>query len=116
MNKSFIKNIKQKLLQLKETISVKQLELLDIDNSGDEVDQIQAKILANIQTQLSSRDKTKLKAIDIVLNKIDEGSFGHCDECGEEISAKRLLINPLFTKCIGCAEELEALERKNRRV
>lgn len=115
VNKNFINKIQKVLIAEKENILAKQLEPIDIDISGDEVDEIQGKILANVQAQLSSRDKLKLKSIDIALEKINEGVFGFCEECGEKIAEKRLNINPMFINCIGCAEQLEAEEKQNRR-
>lgn len=115
MKKTFIAKVKKTLLEEKEIISSKQLVPIDIDISGDEVDEIQGKILANIQAQLSSRNKAKLKSIDIALNKIEEGTFGSCEECDEMISEKRLAINPMFAICINCAEQIEAEEKKHRR-
>lgn len=115
MKKSFIAKIKIRLLEEKEIISSKQVEPIDIDISGDEVDEIQGKILANIQAQLSSRDRVKLKGIEIALEKIEEGSFGICEECNDKISEKRLTINPMFTLCINCAEQIEAEEKRNKR-
>jgi len=115
VKKTFIAKVKKTLLEEKEIISSKQLVPIDIDISGDEVDEIQGKILANIQAQLSSRDKTKLKSIDIALNKIEEGTFGVCEECDEMIAEKRLAINPMFAICINCAEQIEAEEKKHRR-
>jgi DnaK suppressor protein len=50
--------------------------------------------------------------IDNALKKIADGSFGNCEECGEEIAEKRLLINPGFITCIGCAEKLELMKRR----
>lgn len=113
--KKFIIKIKKILLEEKELISSKELIPIDIDISGDEVDEIQGKILANIQAQLSLRDKIKLKNIDIALEKIEENTYGHCEECGELIAEKRLLINPTFAICISCAEQLEAEEKQHKR-
>jgi DnaK suppressor protein len=115
VKQTFINKIKKSLIEEKENISAKQAEPIDIDISGDEVDEIQGKILANVQAQLSSRDKMKLKSIDVALEKISEGTFGFCEECGEKISEKRLTINPMFVNCISCAEHLEAEEKRNRR-
>jgi len=115
VKKTFITKIKKILLAEQELILLKQTEPADIDISGDEVDEIQGKILANVQAQLSSRDKNKLKLIEIALEKIREGNYGYCDECSEQIVEKRLLINPIFSTCIGCAEQLEAEEKRNKR-
>lgn len=114
MKKRAINKIKKCLLTEKEYLIIKQAEIVDIDSSGDEVDNIQAKILANTQAQISAREKTRLKNIEIALNKIEEGNFGNCEECSEEIAEKRLLFNPSFSKCISCAEKEEAEEKGKR--
>lgn len=113
MNSNNLDSIKTKLLELKEAILARQ-KTEDIDIAGDEVDAIQGKMLANVQSQLSSRDVQKLKQIDAAFSKIEEGSFGNCEECGEEIPVKRLLINPIFENCVFCAEKMEAEAKKFR--
>lgn len=87
---------------------------VEIDFDGDETDEIQAKILARSAAQILARNQEKLGKIESALKKIDGGhNFGQCEECGEDIAEKRLLINPGFNTCIGCAEDLEIL-RKNQ--
>lgn len=114
LNEKLLKQIESDLVVERKNITTKQSESIDIDLSGDEVDEIQGKILANVQMQLSSRDKSKIKLIDTALEKISEGSYGFCEGCGEEISEKRLLINPIFATCISCAEQLEMEEKRKR--
>ncbi len=41
--------------------------------------------------------------IDAALARIDEGEFGYCVTCGEEIPAKRLDLNPTAPVCVDCA-------------
>ena len=115
MKKEFIKMVKSTLDTQKQEIIERQANAIDIDLSGDEVDAIQGEILANIQSHLLERDRNKLKLIDGAFAKISEGSFGYCEECGEEISQKRLEFNPLFINCIGCAEQLEVEAKRNRK-
>jgi DnaK suppressor protein len=88
---------------------------LDIDIDGDETDEIQGKNLALAISQIIARKRTKLFHIENALKKISEGNFGYCEECGEEISEKRLLVNPGFITCIGCAERIELMNKRNRR-
>ena len=45
----------------------------------------------------------ELVKIEQALGRIDEGEYGYCVACGEEISAKRLEIDPAATHCIRCA-------------
>jgi len=44
------------------------------------------------------------------MRKINQGTFGLCDECGGEIEHARLLARPTATLCIGCKEEEERTE------
>jgi DnaK suppressor protein len=79
---------------------------------GDEVDQIQTSLLNKITTQLSQRDLEKVKYIDLALKKIEEGSFGICEECEEEIGNKRLLALPQCKLCISCQEMQELAAKR----
>ena len=45
------------------------------------------------------------------LDRIDDGTFGICESCGEEISEKRLKARPVTTLCIDCKKKQEANER-----
>ena len=49
--------------------------------------------------------------IEKALKKIDEGTFGVCEECGEEIQVKRLEARPETTLCIRCKEDQERMEK-----
>lgn len=115
MKKAFLNKVHDMLLSEKENILAKHKNPVDIDIEGDEVDNIQGQIIARIYNQISMRDQMKLKGIEVALNKISDGTFGYCEECGEKIAEKRLMINPLFSNCIICAETLELEEKRNRR-
>lgn len=113
MKKNFLEKIKKALLDQKSVLLSKN-HSLDIDIDGDETDEIQGNLIASISNQLSTRDATKLLQIENALRKIRDNSYGSCEECGEEISEKRLEVNPYFTMCISCAEQKEFEERKKR--
>lgn len=49
-----------------------------------------------------------LREIERALERIENGSFGACEECGEPIAPGRLQANPTARYCIDCAEALEA--------
>ena len=114
-----MKKISKKVLEkIKETLLAQKLELqsksyhTEVDVDGDETDEIQGKILANINKQLSSRDQEKIRRIDIALQKINNDTFGICEECDEMIADKRLEVNPYCITCISCAEKLEIMKRR----
>jgi DnaK suppressor protein len=48
-----------------------------------------------------------IQRIDEALRKIDEGTYGTCDRCGESINTERLKAIPYATLCIDCQESLE---------
>jgi len=51
-----------------------------------------------------ARAEQELSKITTALERIDDGSFGECLECGEEIAEGRLSADPTATLCIKCAE------------
>lgn len=57
--------------------------------------------------QLLQSGHATLKEIDEALRRIEEGTFGICEECGGKISKKRLEVLPYATLCIKCAEKEE---------
>ena len=57
--------------------------------------------------QLTSRDRNELRLIEEALFRINEGTFGACESCEEQISLKRLQIMPLTPLCISCQEATE---------
>jgi YteA family regulatory protein len=58
---------------------------------------------------LGLRDNVRLQmqAIDDALAKLDQGSYGYCDECGVPIDPERLRVLPFTTKCRVCQERSE---------
>ena len=80
-------------------------EGLDVD--GDEFDRIQGKQLAFVLKKLSDRDVLRLSKIKEALDKIDNGTFGSCEECGAKIGERRLIALPGVSLCVQCAEQQE---------
>jgi len=60
--------------------------------------------------QLSAHRENLLK-IDEALRKLDEGTYGQCEECGEPISDGRLKVLPFAIYCIDCQERLEQMKK-----
>ena len=113
MNKNFLEKTKQALLDEKNRLLIKSRSI-DIDVDGDEIDEIQGNLIASVVTQLTTRDANKIKQIDNALRKIIDNTYGSCEDCGDDISEKRLDINPHFSLCISCAEQKEFEDRKKR--
>ena len=62
--------------------------------------------------RIRDRERKLISKIDEALERVNNGSFGLCEECGEEIGEERLKIRPVTTFCIRCKETLEAQENK----
>jgi DnaK suppressor protein len=111
MNKELLNKIKKSLLDEKEMILNKNRST-EVDIDGDETDEIQGKIIAIVNQQLTNRDNLKLIKIENALKRILDNTYGICEECEDPIAEKRLEFNPHFTICIGCAEQAELLKTR----
>ncbi len=74
---------------------------------GDEGDRADTDRTHEVSILLSVRDKKKLWAIEEALEKVQEGTYGVCEECGDEIGAGRLEAMPLARLCVSCQSQLE---------
>ena len=84
---------------------------LDANDLPDEMDLASSEYLQSFTFRLRGREKSFLDKIEKALARIDDGSFGICEECGEEISVKRLEARPETTLCIRCKEDQERAEK-----
>jgi DnaK suppressor protein len=64
--------------------------------------------------RIRERERKLLSKIDAALARIDAGTYGVCEVCGDEIATERLKARPVTTLCIGCKAEQEDAERRNR--
>ena len=84
---------------------------LDANDLPDEMDLASSEYLQSFTFRLRGREKHFLDKIDGAIAKINDGTFGDCDECGEEISIRRLEARPETTLCIRCKEDQERHEK-----
>ena len=68
------------------------------------------------QLRLLEREKKLLDKIDEALNRIADGSYGWCDETGEPIGLRRLMLRPTATLCIEAKERQEQQEKHVREI
>lgn len=67
-----------------------------------------------LELRTRDRERKLLRKIDSALSRIDDGSYGYCDETGEEIGLKRLEARPVATLCLEAQERREQAERQFR--
>jgi DnaK suppressor protein len=83
----------------------------DTDDLPDEIDLASSEYTQSMIFRLRDREKFLLKKIERALQRMDAGTFGICERCEDEISAKRLEARPVTTLCIRCKEEQEKKEK-----
>jgi DnaK suppressor protein len=65
----------------------------------------------NFELRIRDRERKLINKIREALERIDDGSFGTCEMCGEDISDGRLKARPVTTLCIDCKIEEEKREK-----
>ena len=67
--------------------------------------------MTRLESRLTERGQILLRQIDDALERIDTGTFGECERCGNEISQARLKAMPTAALCIECATAVEKRQR-----
>jgi DnaK suppressor protein len=93
--------------EVRETISERNFEPDFIDSACS---------VANQSLELRTKDRARklIKKIDQAIARIDDGTYGYCEETGEPIGIKRLEARPIATLCIEAQEKHEKTERDYR--
>lgn len=79
----------------------------DRDVSQDPADKASNSYTKELLFSQSTNERNTLKLIEEALDRIEDGSFGECANCGEEIAPKRLDAIPWTPHCIRCQELVE---------
>jgi DnaK suppressor protein len=110
-----IQQIKQDLLAQRESLLKEAEDTLNTLpselNFPDMGDQASAEADRNFILRLRDRERMLLKKIEETIERIDNGPYGMCDECDNEIGIKRLQARPVTTLCIDCKTRQEEEER-----
>jgi len=77
---------------------------------GDAIDSSVEEQERELDLLLQDREQARLVGIEEALKRMELDDFGYCDECGENISEKRLLAVPLTRMCINC----QSIEERSR--
>jgi len=65
----------------------------------------------NFMLRIRDRERKLIMKIREALQRIEDGTFGQCESCGDDIKLKRLKARPVTTLCIECKRKQEAMER-----
>jgi len=114
---------KKKLQYFKELLNERLAELMDQasetvdsmsdhkENLPDPSDRATLESDRNFTLRIRDRERKLIGKIKDALERIESGTYGICEECGEEISEKRLQARPVTTLCIDCKKKQETDER-----
>ncbi|HTY20507.1 MAG TPA: TraR/DksA family transcriptional regulator [Geobacteraceae bacterium] len=83
--------------------------------SGDIYDQASSERDRELELLLGDREREKLHNIDEALLKIEEGEYGICEECEEDIPIGRLKVVPFARYCVKCKADIEKLQAQTKR-
>ena len=85
-----------------------------VNNVLDPVESSEAGIQEDIEFALIQMKAETLSKINEALGRLEEGAYGNCFECGEEISQPRLRALPFAVRCIECEEARENAQKRER--
>jgi DnaK suppressor protein len=107
---------RRKLIQWKQDIIRESHETLTNENENhpDIADRASSETDRAIELRARDRQRKLISKIDAALQRIDEGSYGYCEETGEPISLKRLEARPIATLSLEAQERHERNERVHR--
>lgn len=86
----------------------------ELEAALDEGDRSLVDLASETGLTLVDMNRDILEKIDRALEKLEEGTYGICEDCGEEISEKRLRAMPFAIYCVRCKTRREELERVER--
>ena len=117
MSEEDLTTIKQQLLKERNRILIAGDKTIEDsiqqfrENSQDFADQSSYESDRNFVLRMRDRERKLLAKIDDALDRIENGTFGICCNCGGQINIKRLMARPVVTLCIECKTLQEKQEK-----
>jgi len=87
--------------------STRRREAITIERSADELDLVLRAAESELAVRSLEAESTRLREVRAALRRIEDGSFGFCVECDDEISPRRLAALPWAALCIQCKEAVD---------
>lgn len=109
----FVRRFKERLLQQKRHLERSNLSIVEqgretiAEDAQDTADQAVFSYQKELLFTRGTHDHGQLYLVKNALERLKEGSFGECIECGNQIGAKRLEALPWTPYCIDCQEKME---------
>jgi RNA polymerase-binding protein DksA len=96
--------------QLEERLAAMQARLASIkeevtqSHSGDSAEQAQERENDEVVDAIGNETAQSIRVLQAALMRLEDGTYGLCEKCGEEISEGRLAVIPEATRCVNCAD------------
>ena len=74
------------------------------EHSGDSAEQAQERENDEVVDAIGNETTQSIRDIRAAIERIDDGTYGICERCGEDIGEARLKVVPEATRCVNCAE------------
>lgn len=84
---------------------------ISTDDLPDEADLAASEISQSLTFELRNRERMMIAKINTALHKLQEGTFGQCESCEEDIEKRRLEARPFSVLCVTCQEQQEHKEK-----
>jgi DnaK suppressor protein len=115
-NIEFFRSLLNERLQELRSEAGKTMEDMDDDeNFPDPTDRASMESNRNSVLRIRDRERKLIFKIQEALQRLGDGGYGICEQCGEEIGIERLKARPVTTLCIRCKSDQETEERKAHR-
>jgi DnaK suppressor protein len=114
MDERATERFRERLLEMRQALAGEVVTLreesssLGTDGIQDAADDAANTYARQLLLNLSEREREALRGIDEALDRLEDGSFGVCQECGEEIGEARLEVLPYATLCVECKSNQES--------
>jgi len=117
MNPQQLEYFRQKLLSWRQELIDESQETInnlrgEVRDVGDEAERASRETENSLELRTRDRYRKLLGKIDQALGRIDDGSYGYCEETGEEIGLARLNARPIATLCLDAQERWELKQKQ----
>jgi len=114
---------KKKLEKFKQSLTEKLDDLLTganktvsgmtdpVENFPDPTDRASMESERNFELRIRDRERKLIGKVKEALERIEDGSYGICEGCSDDISEQRLMARPVTTLCIDCKKKQESAEK-----
>ncbi len=119
LTKEELQTLKKRLEDQLETLLSQSREAVNTltevrENDADPLDLAVTESNRDFTLRMADRERRLLSKIRYALERINNGEYGACENCGEPITFGRLMARPVATLCIDCKTEAEQVERRKR--